>query len=761
MPVWFRRWVGGLLVVPLLVWGLAWLVPLPAALQRAHSVEVRWSDGTTAHVFLSPDEKWRIPVDLDEVDPAYLDALVRLEDGRFAWHWGVDGPAVVRAALQDVRAGEVVSGASTLTMQLARLLEPRPRTLRSKLIEALRAVQLEIRLSKREILSEYLTFVPYGGNVEGLATASLWTFGHSAAHLSPAEIATLLAVPQDPNGRRPSPAHTAALTAARDRLAARLFDAAAVEEVARTPVPDHVTPVPRGLPHAGPWMRDHTLGARTIRTTLDRGVQRVVDRTLDRFRASLQERGIHNAAVVVVDPTRGHILGLAGNLDAGDRTHAGSMVALDVPRSPGSTLKPLLYAAALDAGLVLPSTLVPDVPASWGAYRPQNYDGSWSGMVAMEDALSRSLNVPFVSLLARFGVDPFLALLRRGGVSHLDPRPGRYGLALVAGGVEISPLEVTGLYTALVTDGKARSLRWRPEAGEVAPTALVSAGSAWLTRRALRLRDRPDFPSRAQVARVPAELVWKTGTSFGNRDAWAIGAGEHLLASVWLGNLDQSPSAHLVGAEAAAPVLFDLLEGLRDGRTSRDVAPAGVAPVQICALSGALPGPACPSTRATLALPGTLPPQTCPLHTAVDVDPVSGLRVTPDCAEVHPAVPRTVVVWPAGVRRWLGERFRDVPDLPALAPGCTPPTPRAAPRIRSPGPGQVAVLIPGVPADQQEIPFEAEADAAVSLSWFVDGEFVGRASADERVWWVPRVGEHRVVVMDEAGLTREQSLTVR
>ncbi len=761
MPGWLARLVAAAWAALAAVWAAAWIVPLPERLSLAHSVEVLWADGTTAHVFLSPDEKWRIGVDLDRVDPAYLDALVRLEDGRYWWHTGVDGPAVLRAAAQDLLAREVVSGASTITMQLARLLEPRPRTLRSKLIEAMRAVQLEIRFSKREILSAYLTFLPYGRNVEGLATASLWTFGHAPGQLSPAEISALLAVPQDPNARYPAPAHVAALTAARNRVAARLYPPATVEEVVNTPTPSRVTAVPRDLPHAGPWMRSQTVGARTIRTTLDRGTQRILDRTLDSARASLQARGIYNAAAVVVDPTTGVILALAGNLDREDRLHGGSLVALDVPRSPGSTLKPLLYAAALDRGLILPSGLVPDVPASWAGYRPQNYDGTWSGMVSMEDALSRSLNVPFVSLLGRFDVDPFLALLREGGASHLDPRPGRYGLALVAGGIELSPLEVTGLYSALVTDGRARVLRWRPEAGAIAPRPLVSAGAAWLTRRGLRLRDRPDFPRRATVARVPAELVWKTGTSFGNRDAWAVGAGERRLATIWLGNLDQSASAHLVGAEAAAPLLFDLLEGLHDGRSTPDRAPPEVQPVDVCALSGALPGPSCPLTRPALALPATLPPGTCALHTTVDVDPVTGLRVTPTCADRYASHPQTVVVWPAGVRRWLGARFGDVPDLPDLAPGCAPPTARAAPRIRSPGVDQIAVLIPGVPADQQEIPFEADADASAQLSWFVDGEFVGRASADERVWWVPRVGSHLVVVMDESGLMRKQSLTVR
>lgn len=743
----------------------AWAVPLPARLATAPSSEVRWADGTTAHVFLSADEKWRLPVALDAVDPDYVAALLAIEDARFRWHVGVDPVAVARAVGQNLAAGEVRSGASTLTMQLARMLEPRPRTLRSKLVEALRAVQLELRYSKDELLALYLTYVPYGRNVEGVRAAAWWYFGHDAGDLSPAEIATLLAVPQDPNHRFPSPANRARLTAARDDLAGRLWgDGGALPadqplaEVRATPAPARIAAVPRHLPHAAPWMRARA-GGEAVRSTLDAGVQSLVARTLAAAHDGLEAQGIHNGAVVVIEHATGEVRALAA-MDFEDHAHGGQIPAFDIPRSPGSALKPVLYADTIGRGLVLPETLVTDVPVAYRGYAPKNYDDRFTGLVRLEDALSRSLNVPFVNLLSRSGVEPFLALLRAGGAAHLDPRPGHYGLSAVVGGIELTPLELGGMYAALAGDGRWRPPRWRAD-GPVTPArAWLGEEAAWLTRRALRLRDRPDFPARATLAALPSRIHWKTGTSFGNRDAWAIGSGARHTVVVWLGNVDQRPSMHLVGADAAGPLLFDLLEGLRDGLAAEEPAPDGVRAIGVCPLSGALPGAACPEARPVPA-PSRVPTDRCRLHVAVDVATDSGLALTPGCRDRHPHETRTFVAFPPEVQRWLGGDLRGLAVLPPLSPDCEAPTAAAAPVVRSPEAGQVAVLVPGVSPDEQEIPFEAETAAVGDLAWFVDGRFLARARSGERVWWTPEPGAHRVVVMDGAGRTSVVDLEVR
>lgn len=773
---------------------LAWLVPLPARLDTPPSVVVEWRDGGVAHVFVAPDGRWRPEVRPEEIDPAYLRALFRLEDRRFWYHPGVDPVAVLRAAASNLAHGRRMSGASTLTMQLVRLLEPRPRTFGSKVVEALRAVQLELRLPKRRILAAYLQFAPMGRNVEGVEAASLAWFGHRPTALSAAEVATLLAVPQDPNRRAPGRGHEARLRAARDGIARRLSalgalphragpaasDAAVLEEIAATPVPAMPRPFPRTAPHAAIWLRAAFPGQARIRSTLDAGVQRVADQIAGRAAPDLVVQGIHNGALVVVDHERGEVRALVGNLDFWDHSHGGQVVAFDVPRSPGSTLKPVLYALSVERGIAGPRTLVPDVPTAYGGYAPRNFDGRYDGLVTLDDALARSLNVPFVSLLREIGVEPFLGTLRTLGVRSLDPRPGHYGLSAAVGGIELSPLELAGIYTALARGGEWVELRTatsplqpgRPDRptgggrGEESPPArgrVLAPGATWLANQALALRDRPDFPSRRQLTGAPANVRWKTGTSFGHRDAWAAGSGPTHTAVVWLGNVDATSSRQLVGGEVAAPMLFDLLEALEERAAPPPPAPPppDLAWVEVCALSGRAPTPACAERRLAPALRAAVPTEPCPYHRRVDVDLATGKALAPGCRDGRRHEPRDFVVWPASVRRWLRDQDRALPGPPDLLDGCAPGGARKAPVLVSPAAGQVALLAPGVAAEEQEIPLEAEAAADGRLSWFVDGELVGAARADERLWWPPRIGRHDVVVTDEAGLSARRVLEVR
>lgn len=743
-------------------WVAAWAIPLPARLSAAPSPVVQYADGSVAHVLLAADEQWRIPVHPREVDPEYLAALVRIEDARFWWHPGVDPLAVGRAAVQDLAAGHVVSGASTLTMQVARLADPRPRTLSSKGVEALRALQLEARLSKEEVLEQYLAFLPFGRNVEGLGAASWWYFGHGPGSLTAAEIATLLAVPQDPVHRYPSADNEERLRAARDAIARRLWAESAPETLATvlaTPVPARITPPPRAAPHASRWLLARSTGAEPVHSTIDRGVQRLVDRTLGARQEALGRAGIRDAAVVVVEHATGEVRALLGGVDFDAGTPGAQIPAFDVPRSPGSTLKPLLYAAAIDEGLVLPDTVVPDVPVTYAGYSPENYDGRYDGMVRLEDALSRSLNVPFVQLLARYGTERFLGRLRSGGAAHLSPAPGHYGLSAIAGGIELTPLEVAGLYAALAQDGAWRPLRVRADAPPRSSLPLVSAEAAWLTRRALRLRDRPDFPDRSLLAREPPRIHWKTGTSYGNRDAWAVGSGRRYTVVVWLGNLDQTSSSALVGAPAAAPILFDLLEGLDDGLEGEDPLPPGFAPVEVCALSGQRPTDACPKTHRVPALASRAPTDRCALHVATDVDAATGERLSGACSAPHVRERRLFVQWPPRVDAYLANR--EGTPLPPLARDCLAPSRGGAPVIRSPEDGTIVVLMPGVPEDQQEVPLEAVVAGGEEVAWYADGRFVARVGSGERAWWTPTAGTHQLAVMDATGRTTTRRVEVR
>lgn len=750
------------------LWAAARLVPMPEGFFSPGSQVVTYRDGTFAHVFLSPDEKWRVPVRLEEVDSAYVQALLRLEDKRFYAHGGVDWVAVARAAISNLAEGRVVSGASTITMQLVRVREPRPRTLTSKVQEAFRAMQLEARYDKDQILAAYLEYVPYGRNVEGIEAAALSYFGHRPTALSADEIATLLAVPQNPNARYPSPRHATALTGARNEIARRLYEAGALElpdlaalsRLEGSSVPTRLAPFPRDLPHAAYWLRARYPELERVPTTLDRGLQKQAEADLLEDASDLSAKGIRHAAIVVLEHDTGDVRALVGSpgFFAGDP--GAQIPSFDVPRSPGSALKPFVYGLAIDEGHVLPEHLVLDVPVAYGTYVPKNYDGRFDGLVRAEDALSRSLNVPFVNLLAGVGVDRFIGNLEAWGVGSLRSDPGFYGLSAAIGGLELSPIELSGLY-AMIARGGAYVPPRLLVTDEVAPaTPGLSSGAAFLVQRALRKKDRPDFPARRRFTGVSPYIHWKTGTSYGHRDAWAAGSGPRHTAVVWLGNLDQTPSAHLVGAEVAGPLLFDVLEGLSAGEDPPPARPPrDLTRVEVCAYSGHPPGHGCAETTHVWARRTAVPTDPCPYHVALEVDDATGLALAPRCRADRAHHTEQFLVWPASLRRHLAAAARHAPRPPAFLPGCEGTPGEGAPRISSPSPGQHTLLIPGVPASEQEVPLAAES-ASAKLSWFVDGEFLGTVPSEARLWWTPRPGRHLVVVTDEAGRSAEQVLHV-
>lgn len=760
------------------VWAIAWIVPPPARLGEPPSTVVSFRDGSPIYVFLSPDDKYRMAAELKTLDSDYVEALLRFEDKRFYFHPGVDPIAVVRSIVVNLESGRVLTGASTLTMQLVRVLEPRPRTLLSKAVEAVRAVQLELRMSKREILAAYLTFVPYGRNVEGVRAASWAYFGHGPEALAPEEIATLLAVPQMPAARYPAERNRARLAKARDEIAERLLGEDALplgEAQKQTPAevlgqvraaetPKGFRPLPRHAPHAAFWLKRQLPGETRIETTLDRGAQLTAEKLTRAARGELGHLGIHNGAVVVVDHRSSELRALVGNFDFWDERHGGQIAGFDVARSPGSALKPLIYALAIDRGLALPEHLVPDVPVAYGDYRPDNYDGDFTGLISLEDALSFSLNVPFVRLLSAVGVDGFIGTLEAMGAASLRSEPGYYGLSAAIGSVEIRPLEMAALYATLAQEGGYRPLRWLKSQEETeAATRIFSPGAAWLTRRALARRDRPDFPERRRMSGVPSRIHWKTGTSYGHRDAWAAGSGPDHTAVVWLGNFDNAPSVDLVGAEAAGPLLFDLLEAVADRSRLPEPRhrPADLKRVEVCAYSGHLPAPACQQRAWVDAVAGHVPTARCPYHVEIDVDLATGLALNPGCRSGRQWETRNYVVWPASVRRYLAAGHRWLPSPPALAPGCEAGGERRPPAILTPPPGQILVLMPGLDPSQQEVPLQAETADGAELAWFVDGEFLGKVSAEERMWWTPSEGHHEILVMDEAGRSARRRLEVR
>jgi penicillin-binding protein 1C len=530
----------------------------PPALQRYHerSTEVVDANGRLLRAFTTADGMWRLKTAGDDVDPVYLALLKAYEDGRFDLHPGVDPLSVVRATIQLVAHGRIVSGASTITMQAARLLEPRRRTFPNKVIEAARALQLEWRYSKREVMAIYLTLAPMGGNLEGVRAASLAYFGKEPKHLSAAEAALLVAIPQSPSRRRPERAPAVA-QAARDVVLARGLSEGAIDEVlydmaVSRPVPAQRLALPMTAPHLATWLAGQSPGT-IIPTTIRYQLQSALDQLVAEERGQMGDRP--QVAMVVMDNRTGGVVAWLGGGDFFGR--AGQVDLVRSHRSPGSALKPLIYALAFDDRTLHPESLVEDVPVRFKDWHPRNFDRDHQGAVTVRRALQQSLNVPAVLALEKVGPARFLATLRAAGATPILP-PGDPGnsLGMALGSATISPLEMAGLYAGLANGGRFAAPRVRRDQSGPEPVRLVGDTAAWYVADVLAEAPLPEGFASLPVALRERRISYKTGTSAGFRDAWAAGFSANWTVVVWVGHADGTARPGQMGRLSALPILF-------------------------------------------------------------------------------------------------------------------------------------------------------------------------------------------------------------
>lgn len=558
-----RGWLLAVLAAMLTVFTLDVALPPPLARAAVVSPVVEDRNGVWLRGFTTPEGRWRLAADLDRIDPRFITALVAVEDERFWLHPGVDPIALSRAALSFARSGEITSGGSTITMQLARLIEPRPRTFRSKALEILRALQIERRLSKREILTLYLSMTPYGGNLEGLRAASRAYFQKDPEWLDDPETALLIALPQAPEARRPDRRPEAARAARRDVLARMsrtgVLSADRAREADEAPIPSR-TPFPVVADHLAARLAARAQGQGVIRTTLDASMQASVERIAAQAALNLEPQA--GLAVLVAHAGDGDIRASLGGI--GRDRQGGWIDMTQAVRSPGSTLKPFIYAIAFDEGLAAPETLAADAPRRFAGYLPENFDRRFHGDVRLAEALQHSLNIPAVATLDRIGPQRFAAALR---LAHANPRlpPGpesEAGLALALGGVGMTLEEVVTLYAALGADGQARRLRVRNADPRGPARRFVRAETAERVRAILATSPSPEGRAPAHLAVNAPQVAFKTGTSYGFRDAWAIGVAGDYAIGVWVGRPDGTPRAGATGRADALPVLFAIVDAI-------------------------------------------------------------------------------------------------------------------------------------------------------------------------------------------------------
>ena len=742
-----------------------WLaLPKPPLLEGIDfSKRVRDRNGHVLRVTLTADQKYRIWTPLKEISPTLIDATVRFEDKYYGKHPGINPVPLVRAAWNFALSGHTRAGASTITMQLARLrYHLRTRTVAGKLRQIVYALELERHYSKAQILEAYLNLAPYGRNIEGVGAASEIYFSKTAARISGPEAVALSVIPQSPtrralvvggeNERLTSAQQRWYVRAAKQETPALTFRAEARHRPQLT-APHFVQRV----------LESRTTGSEML-TTLDLSIQQIVEKRVADYIAQNHERGIENAAALLIDFQTMEVLAQVGSSDFSKPEIQGQVDGTRRPRSPGSTLKPFVYALALDQGKIHPLSLLKDAPHSFGDYNPENFDRDFLGPIRASDALARSRNVPAVTLASELAHPTFYEFLRTADVS-LPKAASFYGLSLPLGGAEVTMEDLVRLYAALANGGRLQPLRrFVNEPPTKTNVRLVSPEAAFLTLDMLGKIPRPGM-TEADSSRY-SQVFWKTGTSHGFRDAWSIAVFDHYVLAVWIGNFDGKRKSAFIGRTAAAPLLFQMIDGLRTLQPSR-FQPHLPSPglnlkrVEFCSVSGQLPTASCPHRSESWFIPGISPIASCDVHREVLVDATTGLRVIQD--DGTRVLKRDVYeFWPsdllalferAGVPRKLPPPFLPTMDNELLARG------GHAPKINLPA---NEMTLSHVSANTAGIPLRAETESGVrKLYWFADKTFLGTCEAHEVLCWKPAPGVYQLTALDDHGRSASRSVTLR
>ena len=737
-------------------------------------------NGKLLRLGLAEDDRYRVYVPLEKISPQLVEMTLLHEDRYFREHAGFNPIALVRASWADARGQGRLLGASTITMQLARLhYHLNTRTVAGKFTQIVAAIHLECHCSKHEILEAYLNLAPYGRNIEGVGAASLIYFGKEPGELSPVEAMTLAVIPQSPARRSPGTAvHDAALVKARDLLLSQWLGAHPEDERLRgvLAMPLEMK-LPRDLPFRAPHLVEEMLQGDAApraetKLALDLPTQELLERELAAYLAMRAPDGFKNASALLIDYRTMEIRAAVGSADFRNASIHGQVDGLRAQRSPGSALKPFIYGLAMDEGLIHPNSLLRDAPESFDGYDPENFDHNFAGPVRARDALVQSRNVPAVDLESR--LDPqrnLYTLLRDAGIRRLQPE-SYYGLTIALGSAEVSPEEIGTLYAMLANRGVWRPLRRTLDESQEAGTRLLSPESSWLTLDMLKDAVRPDAVNMPRLATESRPVAWKTGTSFSYRDAWSAGVFDHYVLVVWVGNFDGTENPEFVGRTAAAPLLFRMVDALR----AREPAPVvtcftrtpdlNLRQVDLCAVSGMIAGPNCAEKVKGWFIPGVSPIAACDVHRKIWIDDATGLRLS--AAPENPAMAHAEVCefWPSDLEklfRAAGVPRVGPPALIASGGGAAPVSTSEAgngPRIVSPKNGLTYHVRVGA-QDEEVLDLEATAETSRGqLHWFVDATYLGVSQPSAALLWKMAPGKHVIRAVDEAGRADSREILV-
>lgn len=710
---------------------------------------------------IAPDGQWRFPP--RTTTPAKIQAcFIEFEDNHFFHHWGVNPVSIGRAAYQNLKAGRVISGGSTITMQTIRLARNNPRTFSEKFIEMIWATRLEFRYSKEKILSLYVSHAPFGGNVVGLDAAAWRYFGHSADDLSWAEAAMLAVLPNSPAMIHLSKSRQALLDK-RNRLLTRLhtkgvLDDSSYELALSEPLPQEPKPLPQIAPHLTDYFYQTRNGNYSV-STIDRGIQLQIEELIERWNGEFSRSDIRNIAILVIDVQKNQPIAYCGNVHF-NKTNSGNQVdIIRSPRSTGSILKPFLYYAMLQEGSILPHTLLPDIPININGFAPQNFSQQFEGAVPASEALARSLNIPTVTMLQRYGVPKFYNFLKQTGISTLTRPASHYGLSLILGGAEGTLWDITCAYTDMArclkgldkTDCSLLLSDSAHNASSVVPTSSFSPCAVWQTFEAIKEVNRPEEIDWRTIPSMQT-IAWKTGTSYGFRDAWAVGVTPRYAVGVWVGNATGEGKPGLVGARTAGPVMFDVFNLLPSSPWF--VRPSeGFVDAEVCHLSGHLKGRFCEETDTILILPAGLKTEACPYHHRINLSADGTQRIYESCINTEATIQKNWFTLPPVWEWYYKQRHPEYKTLPPFKLGCGEDILRPM-QFVYPTMNARIFLPRQMDGSKSQLTFElVHSVPKATVYWHLDNNYLAETQDFHKISLLPSSGKHTMTAVDNEGNT--------
>lgn len=750
------------------------IIPIPDPLfNKPFATTLESNEGQLLAARIADDGQWRFPP-ADSLPENYKTCLLIFEDKHFHRHPGINPVSIFRAIYQNLRAGRIVSGGSTITMQVARMsMGNQPRTILQKMAEIWLTIRIEIKYSKKEILNLYANNAPFGGNVVGLSAASWRYYGRSPYHLSWAEVANMVILPNAPGLMYPGK-NDAILLNKRNRLLQELKTRNIIDDLTyNLSTAEPLTQKPKPLPAVALHLLDRSIkeGKREKRvlTTLDYSLQNTVNELVKSYHENLKFKQIHNAAALIADIRTGKVVAYIGNAGLFDPIDHGQEVDIITSRrSPGSLLKPFLYAMAIDDGIITPGQILPDIPVYYQGFAPKNFDKQFRGAVPANLALRSSLNVPFVSLLKDYTFEKFHYKLVKLGLKSLNQPAGHYGLSIILGGGDVTLWEMTGLYA-----GMARTLQsfnenkgqYRYDLSDFQPLTynadaetksektqeyMISAGAAWHTLKAMQMLRRPDAESNWQQFSNSQSIAWKTGTSYGHKDAWAIGLNSTYVVGVWIGNADGEGRPDLTGVAAAAPLMFSIFDIL-GGNANFPMPVADMEMMSVCKQSGQRAGTNCPDAEVAPLAKSTLKTPSCHYHRLLHLDESEKYMVNSMCYPVHKMVTKPWFILPPA-QAWFYKKYNSDFSLP---PDCRDDcNTQAKGHMEMIYPRNFTKVFVPVEIDGQQgkVVFEAaHQNPEMKVFWYLNDEFIGETIRSHQLGLFPLAGTHLLSLVDEQG----------